>query len=99
VAASAAGLWIIVLANGGGQWCFPVLLSSLLAYVASLLRGVYIHEKHGRMHCQSDCRGINKMVLMKMLNFERVRQNLVLEPQNENQSRSLDVFKINVFVK
>jgi hypothetical protein len=45
VAASAAGLWIIVLANGGGQWCFPVLLSSLLAYVASLLRGVYIHEK------------------------------------------------------
>jgi uncharacterized membrane protein len=34
-----------VLANGGGQWCFPVLLSSLLAYVASLLRGVYIHEK------------------------------------------------------
>jgi len=36
---------LIVLANGGGQWFFPVLLSSLLAYVASLLRGVYIHEK------------------------------------------------------
>jgi hypothetical protein len=27
-------------------------------------------KKHGRMHCQSDCRGINKKVLMKMLNFE-----------------------------
>ena len=43
------------------------------------------------MHCQSDCRGINKMVLMKMLNFEGSARFLVVEHQNANQPRSLNV--------
>jgi hypothetical protein len=44
---------LLVLASGAAQWCCLLLLSSLLANLASLVRGVHTHmHAHARMYFQ-----------------------------------------------